>query len=118
MSQRISVRVPNEVFYALHEEAKIHGVKISDVVRDKILQAKGTKLGKPFLSEESKFEAFTKPGTGTNHENKFLIPNLDFATLETLFLLREFLFERNAQILKRVDDKMEKRFGKERKRIL
>jgi len=118
MSQRISVRVPNDVFESLREEAKIHGVRISDVIRDKILPRKFSKQGIPTQLEEPKFEAFTNAGTTANDESKSTIPHIDFANLETLYLLREFLFERNAQILKRVDDKMEKRFGKERKRVL
>lgn len=118
MSQRISVRVPNEVFESLREEAKKHGVKISDVIRDKILPKKFAQLPGPTQPQEPIFEAFTKASTVTNEDVKTTIPNIDFANLETLYLLREFFFERNAQILKRVDDKMEKRFGKERKRIL
>ena len=40
----------------------------------------------------------------------------DFTTLETLLLLREFLFERNGQILKKVDEKLDARFGRDRKK--
>jgi heterodisulfide reductase subunit C len=118
MSQRISVRIPNEVFQSLREEAIKHGVRISDVVRDKILKEKISKVGTSVQAEEIKFEAFTKPGGELNDKISPNIHHADFAALESLYLLREFLFERNAQILKRVDDKMEKRFGKERKRIL
>ena len=118
MSQRISVRIPNEVFQLLREEAKEHGIRISDVIRDKILQAKRPKFENPGLTEKPKFEAFTRVDIPPIDETKTAIPHIDFASLETLYLLREFLFERNAQILKRVDDKMEKRFGKERKKIL
>lgn len=117
MSQRISVRVSNEVFESLCEEAKKYGVRISDVIRDKILPQKYPKIEPPTQTEEQKNEAFFQTANASINPTKETIPHIDFANLETLYLLREFLFERNAQILKRVDDKMEKRFGKERKRI-
>jgi len=117
MSQRISVRIPNHVFISLREEAKVHGIKLSDVIRDKIIHANSRENVIPSVVKESKFEAFTNAGIESNQDTKSTIPHIEFAILETLYLLREFLFERNAQILKRVDDRLEKRFGTERKRF-
>lgn len=118
MLRKFTLLLPIDVFKDLQAEALRERISISDVIRDKILQAKNPKLENPIPAEKPKFEAFTKPDTPPNDQFKTVIPHIDFASLETLYLLREFLFDRNGQILKRVDDKMEKSFGKERKKFL
>lgn len=117
MLRKFTLLLPIEIFKELQTEAFREKISVSDVIRDKILRAKTPRSGTTTPPVESKFEAFTKATTAPIDETKSTIPDIDFANLETLYLLREFLFERNAQILKRVDERMERRFGKERKKI-
>jgi|GEM_PF-2694449 len=122
MDQKLSLRLPNDVFQNLREEASKHGISVSDVVRERILRGRNGDLNQAsVVHESSQLQKSTnrpneEPGQLEGSEKK--IPETDFAIFEILFLLREFLFERNGQILKKIDEKMEKRFGKERKRIL
>lgn len=117
MLRKFSLLLPIEMFKELQAEANREKISISDVVRDKILCSKTPKLETSSPPIESKFETLPSISLPPKEESKFDLSLIHFASLETLYLLREFLFERNAQILKRVDDRLEKRFGKERKRI-
>lgn len=118
MIHKISVRISNETFRSLQEEAKKYRVKISVVARDRLMHPSDPLRPKRNfdLDEEYIRELMAKE---MRQEDKTPEPRSqsEFAALETLYLLREFLFERNAQILKRVDDKMEKRFGIYRQKI-
>lgn len=118
MIHKICVRVSNETFRSLQEEAKKYRVKISVVARDRLMHPNDTLQPKRNfeLDEEYIQELVAKE---MQQEDKTPEPRSqsEFAALETLYLLREFLFERNAQILKRVDDKMEQRFGSFRQKI-
>ncbi|MFO1464327.1 MAG: hypothetical protein U1F66_11170 [bacterium] len=117
MLRKFSLLLPIEIFKELQAEANREKISISDVVRDKILRSKTPKVKTSSPPIESKFETLPSISPFPIEESKIDLSQIHFASLETLYLLREFLFERNAQILKRVDDKMGKRFGNERKRI-
>lgn len=122
MLRKLTHRLPIDEFEELRKEARERRISISDVIRDKLLRCKNyeTKDNHPnFNSREVDLDRSHNQGESGPPEG-FAKPNseMDFAIFEILHLLREFLFERNGQILKRVDEKMEKRFGKERKRIL
>lgn len=117
MLRKFSLLLPIEIFKELQAEANREKISISDVVRDKILRSKIPKLETSSPPIESKFGTLPSISPPPNEDSKIDFSLIHFALFETLYLLREFLFERNAQILKRVDDRMEKRFGKERKRI-
>lgn len=93
MDHQISVRIPIDVFEELQAEALKHRISISNVVRQKLVSEK-------IITPKEKSS------------------ELDLVTIEILFLLREFIFEKNGQILKKIDEKMERQFGKERKKIL
>jgi hypothetical protein len=108
MQRKISLRLPIDIFEDLRDEALKHRISISDVVRDKILVPRSS-----IISEKANTPNFLQIENTKEPANESY-----FATLEILHLLREFLFERNGQILKKIDDKMEKRFGKDRKKIL
>lgn len=122
MDQKLSLRLPDDVFRYLREEASKLGISVSDIVRERILRGRSSDLNQGAEPQESsQFQNSTdRPNHPPGHleEPVRSISETDFAIFEILYLLREFLFERNGQILKRVDEKMEKRFGKERKRIL
>ena len=122
MLRKLTHRLPIDVFEELQEEALKHRISISDVIRDKLLWCKSYELkGGPSnpASRQMRFAQDDGPERLSSPEQAPK-PNseVDFAIFEILFLLREFLFERNGQILKKIDEKMERRFGKERKRIL
>jgi len=96
--------LPIEIFEDLENEAHVHHISISDVVRNRFLQLQNFKNGisKPLPPSAAPSQA----------------SEIDHLACETILLLREFLFERHAQVLKKVDEKMEKRFGKDRRRVL
>ncbi len=121
MLRKFTVCLPIEIFEDLREEAAKHRLSISDVVREKILGARNV-----ILKTETPAAVSLKnePAQNQNSSNAVRseetskqISEISFTTLETLLLLREFLFERNGQILKRVDEKLERRFGRERKKV-
>ncbi len=105
MLRKMALRLPIELFEALQREALREKTSISNLVREIILHSKISKndFSNPSISPQQAPEQS---------------PEENLINLETLFLLREFLFERNAQILKKVDERMEKQFGKDRKKII
>lgn len=122
MDQKLSLRLPNDVFQNLREEASKHRISVSDVVRERILRGRNADLKQVSMVHEfSQLRKSTnRPDDEANPIEGLVkrITETDFAIFEILFLLREYLFERNGQILKKIDEKMERRFGKERTRIL
>lgn len=108
MQHQISVKVPIDVFESLREEALKHRISISDVVRERILAPQDQLLLSQAISD----------GSNKAKSSQKTFSDIDLAIIEILFLLREFLLERNGQILKKTDEKMEKRFGKDRKKFL
>ncbi len=105
MLRKMALRLPIELFEELQREALREKTSISNLVREIILHSKISKndFSNPSISPQQAPEQS---------------PEENLINLETLFLLREFLFERNAQILKKVDERMEKRFGKDRKKVI
>ena len=104
MLKKLTIRLPIDLFENLRDEGVKYHIPISDLIREKIIRAENL---------ENEFKKISMPvqqNTAQSVDNNFI-------NLETLFLLREFLFERNAQILKKVDERMDKRFGKDRKKI-
>ena len=115
MLRKMSLRLPIDIYEELFEEALRLRVSVSDVVREKILSVKHSNLNSSFQPPSSSQNEIFKQDI---HVKEKIYPSEenDFVNLEILFLFREFLFERNAQILKKVDEKLDRRFGKDRKR--
>ena len=108
MHHQISVKVPIDIFEGLQQEAAKHKVSISDIVRERIMAPENNSLLVP------------NPNPTKTESESSIQPfcEIDLSIIEVLFLIRESFLERNGQILKKIDEKMEKRFGKDRKRIL
>lgn len=105
MLRKMALRLPIELFEELQREALREKTSVSNLVREIILHSKISK------NDFSNPSIFPQQAPEQSSEENLI-------NLETLFLLREFLFERNAQILKKVDERMEKQFGKDRKKII
>ena len=121
--KKVSFRLPSELVEEYEMKANRFEMPLSHILRDQFLQ--GSSATDPTSDPSAQIlqaiqnigqkltELQLSPATETNSSAQD-----NPLCLEILFLLREFLFERNAQVLKKVDEKMEKRFGKDRKRIL
>lgn len=112
------------LYEELLEKAEKNRLSLSTVIRGKLSQAieqdfapnPSTQIISHLRSLESKInESLTKASTqtGTTPEQK-----PDPMTLEILLLLREFLFERNGQVLRKVDERLDRELRGERKKIL
>ena len=108
MHHQISVKVPIDVFESLQQEAAKHKVSISDIVRERIMAPENNSL---LLPNPNSPKTESVPPIKSFSE-------IDLSIIEVLFLIRESFLERNGQVLKKIDEKMEKRFGKDRKKIL
>ncbi len=105
MQRKVSFLLPMNVFEDLQTEALKYQISISDLIRERISRPER------FKNDLSNSVACTpQPANQSSEDNPL--------NLEILLLLREFLFERNAQILRKVDEKLEKRFGKDRKKFI
>jgi hypothetical protein len=111
MLRKITHRLPINLYEDLRDEALKYRISISDVIRGKLLASTNPDPKKEFAEKQELEKSSASEQTKQTSE-------IYLMTLEILLLLREFIFERNAQILKRVDEKMERRFGKDRKKIL
>jgi hypothetical protein len=111
MYKQVSIKLPFDIFEDIQDEAKKNHISISDVIRNR-LYAKSRFTYQHIQEPQFKNsdEEITKP-------KSFPSSDSDFTTFETLLLLREFLFERNGQILKKVDEKLDTQFGKDRKKM-
>ncbi len=92
MIHKISMRISNETFRSLQEEAKKYRVKISVVARCRLMQPN------EILPSRKKFDSAEdfSPGVMTTERGQAEIypgprSQSEFAVLETLYLLREFL---------------------------
>jgi hypothetical protein len=121
MLRKFTVCLPIEIFEDLREEAAKHRLSISDVVREKILGSRSaileveTPVAVPLKNESPQNQ--NSSTVVQSEEASKQISEISLRTLKTLLLLREFLFERNAQILKKVDEKMARHFGEEGKKV-
>lgn len=107
MHTRMSIRMPDDILEKLEVEAKNLHTSVASIIRERVARtfsAKGEDLPSQPLS--------------TSNESDTSLLECMAITTEILLLLREFLFERNAQILKKVDEKMDQHFGKNRKKVL
>lgn len=118
---KVSFRLAAELVHECEQEAETLQLPLSHILRDRFSNKNSThstfdtsKIIQSLQNIENKFDHFQstyfKEASSLSSDNPLV--------LEILFLLREFLFERNAQILKKVDEKLEKRFGKERQKII
>ena len=121
MLRKVSLRLPIEVFEQLQSEALQFKISISDIIRGKIFEP---------LNQNSQNSKFSKESSSASNLQNQILEILTLLSkkeesdqethlinLEILFLLRELLFERNAQVLKNVSERMDGHFGKERKNI-
>ena len=105
MQRKVSFLLPMNIFEDLKAEALKYQISISDLIRERI-----SRPGRFRNDLSNPVTCVPQPASQSSEEN--------LLNLETLFLLREFLFERNAKILRKVDEKLEKRFGKDRKKFI
>ena len=121
--QKINLRLPAAWVASFRREACQEKTSLSNVIRSKIAGRKDVALDEstePFELSlwlqklEEKLLTFqarhSDPNPSSPQENPELI--------ETLLIVRELLFERNAQALRRINDKVERLFGKDRRKIL
>jgi len=119
MFRKLSVRLPIDMYEDLRDEALKYCISITDVVREKLFRYQNPNLYPPQATaevsnlQEQILELSTRLSKKENESNENRL-----TITEILFLLREFLFERNAQILKKVDERMDKRFGNDRKKFV
>ena len=105
--KKVSIFLPFDVFEKFRVEASELRMSVSDILRQQLMKDDSLLLyDDDPAGEERKEEDTTKPPS-----------EIDLAVIEILFLLRESFLERNGQILKKTHEKMEKLFGKDRKRI-
>ena len=107
MKKKFTTFLPGEILAELRDEAAKYKSSVAEVLRRKLLESKNletSQAGSPPPSQNLKNES----------NDSSLYPLI----VEVLLLLREFFFERNAQILKKVDENLDKRFGKERTKII
>lgn len=107
MHTRMNIRMPNDIVEKLEVEAKNLHTSIASIIRERVARTFTVKGEDPP----------SQPLPTSNQSDASLLECLTITT-EILLLLREFLFERNAQILKKVDEKMDQHFGKNRKKVL
>lgn len=105
MQRKVSFLLPMDVFEDIQTEALKYQISISDLIRERI--------SRPERFKNDSSNILASPAQPISQP-----PEENLINLEILFLLREFLFERNAQILKKVDERMEKQFGKDRKKFI
>lgn len=103
--KRLSLGLPIDLYEDLREEALKERISIADVIRYKIFR---------FNDLSSKeMEKLSSPVQVPKQEDE-----LKAVCFEILFLLREFLFERNAQILRKVDERLDKQLGNDRNKFV
>ncbi len=105
MQRKVSFLLPMNTFEDLQTEASKYQISISDLIRERI-----SRPGRFKIDLSNSVVCAPQPTNQSSEDNPL--------NLEILLLLREFLFERNAQILRKVDEKLEKRFGKDRKKFI
>lgn len=119
--KKVSFRLPAELVEECERKAEHFKLPLSHVLRDRFLE---TTLGNTSTVDASSSLLPALQGIEEKlvalqvFHPKEAVPSSqdDPLFLEILFLLRAFLFERNAQILKSVDEKLDRRFGKDRRR--
>ncbi len=122
--RKFSLGLPWEMYEELQKIALQQKMSLTDVIRGRILQAQNSSVNTNSLDQilsllqliHQKLTEQKEPNStqAISSENQSSDPLL----LEILFLLREFLFERNGQVLRRVDEKLDRHFGKDRKKVL
>ena len=119
--KKVSFRIASTLAEECEREARQLKLPLSHILRDRFLQ----KGSSDFSNREAYSQIFSQlefisknleqaQSSSTNQNFSSLNHSL---LIEILFLLREFLFERNAQVLKKVDEKLDHLLGKERKKI-
>ena len=123
MLKKLTIRLPMEWVERLEAEAKREKTFLANVLRDKISGAKdlqadsSDKVSKDTLLLEKIDQQLTD--LQANHpRTQPSSPQENPLLIETLFVVRELLFERNAQALRRIDEKIDRLFGKDRIKIL
>ncbi|MCP5468557.1 MAG: hypothetical protein H7A32_04735 [Deltaproteobacteria bacterium] len=107
MKQKVSLRLPNEIFENLRQEALELQISVSDVIRQRIIHFENVNGKNSFsnFSEQNSQNAISDADSlNPNYENEF--KEIQTIVFEIRLLLREFLFERNAQILRKVDQRL------------
>ena len=117
MPRKISVLLPSDLFENLRQEALKERISISDVIREKILHYENTNptsAQTPFASSDLQNQI---PAIfATLHKNEKRIEEAYTVAFEIRLLLREFLLERHGQVLRKVDQELRQRAGKEKEK--
>ncbi len=120
--KKVSFRLPSKLVEECEREALNFKLPLSEVLRDRFLQKLSSSTShfdtsSPLIQRLQDIEQKMIDLQLSHAQDASLSSQESPLVVEILFLLREFLFERNAQILKKVDEKLERRFGKDRKRV-
>ncbi len=119
MTKKISLRLPDDIFEKLSDEAALMRISISDVMREKMLREENSnsdslKLSEPSENLQNQISEILSL-VSKNEKNKH---DADPTLIEILFLLRELFLQRDGGVIRKVDAKLDQLFGKERKKIL
>lgn len=117
MTKKISLLLPNDIFEGLQREAARDRISISDVIREKILYHENTnQLPAQEPSLNSNLQNQIAELLVTLSKNEKLVDEAYTVVFETRLLLREFLLERNGQVLRKVDQELKQRAAKEKEK--
>ncbi len=120
---KVSFRIHPSLVEECEKEALDLKIPLSHVLRDRFLNQStsqnyskleiDTQIFGSIKSLEEKLDFYQVNQSNSSE----VLPTFYPLLLEILFLLREFLFERNAQVLKTVNEKLDSLLGKERKKV-
>lgn len=124
MLRKCSLYLPLDLYEDLQALSREHRTSLTDVIRGKILQTKVDSENRHSSSQILSLlqsihqKLLEQKETSSSQTPSSMNQNSDFLLVEILFLLREFLFERNGQVLRKVDEKLDQHFGKDRRKVL
>ena len=118
MPKKISLRLPNDIYETLQREALQARIPISAVARERLLQSRNIdSLYPQTISLDPNIQKQISEILNLISEKKSP-GGEDPALVEMLFLLRELFLQRDGGIIRKVDAMLDRRFGKERVKIL
>ena len=119
MPKKISVLLPNDIFENLRQESLKNRISISDVIREKILHYENAI---PTSAQESSLNSNLQNQIdellASFSKNEKRVEETYAVAFEIRLLFREFLLERNGQVLRKVDQEMRQRAAKEREKTI
>jgi len=111
MKRHATLRIPQNLYQEIKEEALQFGISISETIIRRLEQYRS------LIQKQNGYEKIIEKLESISslpRENSIsTTKKLDPVALEILYLLRELIAERSPQILKRVREKMERLFAKD-----